>query len=226
MLKDQNAVLSAPLVPLHGGLESPQAEQHQSDAQEPIHTEQGGMAMQRREVESLHVVERQRRIDEEAEQSRADHVPERDRGEEHDGPAITLHPRRCAAQLEGLIGLEADEGQRHHLERGEARPERDDRRRRSREVQVMQRAEHAPGQEHDGREQHRHRRGAHAQQSQPREQEGNDRGGEHFEESFHPQVHHPPAPVLHHGDVRVLAPHEPGAVEQADANRGQRTAAR
>jgi hypothetical protein len=45
-------------------------------------------------------------------------------------------------------------------------------------------------------------------------------GREHFEEAFHPQVHHPPAPVLHHGDMRVLAPHEPRAVEQADADRG------
>ena len=38
--------------------------------------------MQRREVQALHVVQRQRRVDQEAEQARADQVPERHRDEE------------------------------------------------------------------------------------------------------------------------------------------------
>ena len=48
-----------------------------------------------------------------------------------------------------------------------------------------------------------------------------DGGGEHFEEAFDPQVHEPPAPVLDHRVVRVLAPGERGRVEAADAGRRQ-----
>ncbi len=41
----------------------------------------------------------------------------------------------------------------------------------------------------------------------------------YFEEAFHPQVHHPPAPVFDDRKVRVLAPSQAGAVEQADGPR-------
>ena len=84
----------------------------------------------------------------------------------------------------------------------------------------MQGAEHAAGQEHDRGEQHRGGRTGRAQQAEAREQERNCRRGEHFEEAFHPQVHHPPAPVLDHGEVRVFAPHEARAIKQPDAHGG------
>ena len=64
-------------------------------------------------------------------------------------------------------------------------------------------------------------RGLAAHQAELDEQEGDHRGREHFEEAFDPQVHHPPAPVLDHRQVRVLAPHQAGAVEQADRDGGQ-----
>src|SRR5262249_11361747 len=51
---------------------------------------------------------------------------------------------------------------------------------------------------------------------QPGEEEGDDRGGEDFEEAFHPEVHYPPAPVFDHADVRLPAVHEARAIEQGD----------
>ena len=81
----------------------------------------------------------------------------------------------------------------------EARAERDDRGGRAGEVQVVQRAEHAAGHEHDGGEQHRHVVAV-AARIRPRRvnRKRDHRGGEHLEEAFDPQVHHPPAPVLDH----------------------------
>ena len=116
------ARLQQALIPRHIRPQAAQAEQHQTDAEEPIHAEQRGVAVQRRQVQPLHVIERQRRIDQEPEQPGANHIPESDRDEEQDRPAITLHPRCRVSQLEGLIRLEADEDERHDFQRREAAP--------------------------------------------------------------------------------------------------------
>ena len=42
------------------------------------------------------------------------------------------------------------------------------------------------------------------EQPEPREQERDDHGREDLEEALDPEVHHPPAPVLGHRQVRVL----------------------
>ncbi|HXS31259.1 MAG TPA: cbb3-type cytochrome c oxidase subunit I, partial [Steroidobacteraceae bacterium] len=78
-------------------LQAAQGEQQQCDAEHAVHAEQRGVAMQRREVQALHEVQRQRRVDQEAEQARAHQVPERHRDEEPDRPAVARHPRRGAA---------------------------------------------------------------------------------------------------------------------------------
>ena len=57
-----------------------------------------------------------------------------------------------------------------------------------------------------------------AHQAELDEQEADHRGREHLEEALDPQVHDPPAPVLDHRQVRVLAPHQPRAVEQPDGD--------
>src|SRR3546814_6324068 len=49
-----------------------QAEQHQPDAEHAVHPKQRSVTMQRGQVEALHVKQRQRRIDQEAEQTGAD----------------------------------------------------------------------------------------------------------------------------------------------------------
>ena len=62
-------------------------------------------------------------------------------------------------------------------------------------------------------------------QIQPHEDEGDDRGGEDLEEAFHPQMHHPPAPVFDHRQMRVLSPGQTGAIEQGDRGRRHRNSA-
>jgi hypothetical protein len=86
---------------------------------------------------------------------------------------------------------------------------------------MMEGAEDAARHEHDGREQHVDGGGLAADQAELHEQEADHRHREDLEEAFHPQVHHPPAPVLDHGDVGVLAPHQARAVEHADRDRRQ-----
>ena len=81
---------------------------------------------------------------------------------------------------------------------------------------MVEHAEHATGHVHDGGEQHVDGGRLAAQQAELDEQEAHHRHREHFEEAFHPQVHHPPAPVVDHRHVGLLAPHQAGAVEQGD----------
>ena len=49
---------------------------------------------------------------------------------------------------------------------------------------------------------------------EPHEDEGDDGRGEDLEEAFDPQVNDPPSPVFDDRQMRVLAPGQPGAVEQ------------
>ncbi len=81
---------------------------------------------------------------------------------------------------------------------------------------MVQRADDAAGQE-DGRREHDRLAGrSQAHELQPGEQERDDDRREDLEEALHPEVHHPPAPVLGEGEVRVAAVHERGAVEAGD----------
>ncbi|ABA47752.1 hypothetical protein BURPS1710b_2803 [Burkholderia pseudomallei 1710b] len=198
-----------------------QAEQHQADAEHPVHAEQRGVAVRGRHVQALHVVERDRRVDREAEQARADGVPQADRDEAENRPLVRLDPRRGARLAVRLPAFEAHERERHHFTGGEHGAHRDDRRRRAGEVQVVQRAENAAEQEHDGFHHDRAVRAFEADEAEAREDEGDHRGREHFEEAFDPQVHEPPSPVLDHRVVGVLPPRERRRVEEPDARGGQ-----
>ena len=137
------------------------------------------------------------------------------------GPLVGAEPGHGLRAAVGLQRLEADQRQRHDFERREHRADGDHRGRRAGPVQVVQRAQDAAEQEHDGLRDDGAvgARGAH--QAQAREDQRDDGGGEHFEEAFDPQVHQPPAPVLDHRVVGVLAPGERGGVEAADAGRRQ-----
>ena len=55
-----------------------------------------------------------------------------------------------------------------------------------------------------------------------REDERQRRGGEHLEEALDPEVHHPPAPVLHHREMRARGEEEAGGVHQPDGRGGAR----
>ena len=64
-----------------------------------VHAEQRRVAVDRRRVEALHVVERDRRVDQEAEQARADQVPEGHGDEEVDRPRYAATHGRGAGSV-------------------------------------------------------------------------------------------------------------------------------
>eukprot|EP01022_Parablepharisma_sp_SALTPOND_P004174 TRINITY_DN1187_c0_g2_i1.p1 TRINITY_DN1187_c0_g2~~TRINITY_DN1187_c0_g2_i1.p1 ORF type:complete len:839 (+),score=292.08 TRINITY_DN1187_c0_g2_i1:14101-16617(+) len=198
-------------------IETTQAEQHEPDAQHAVDPEQRRMAVCRCHVQTLHVVQRGRRIDGKAQHARTHRVPETDGDEAQDRPPVGLHPRRSLGAAIGLQGLQADHGQGHHFEGGEHRPYGDHRGRRAGEVQVMQGAQDAAEEEDDGLGHDGAVGRGRAHQPQTGEDQRHDGGRKHFEETFHPQVDQPPAPVLDHRVMGMLAPHQRAGIEAADA---------
>src|SRR3546814_10687646 len=62
-----------------------------------IDAEQRGMGMDRRGIQALQIEERDRRVDQEAENTGAQHVPEGHRDEAHQRPFHRTHPWRALA---------------------------------------------------------------------------------------------------------------------------------
>jgi hypothetical protein len=58
-------------------------------------------------------------------------------------------------------------------------------------------------------------------QAQTCEQQCNDGSGEHFKETFHPQMHQPPAPVFDHRIMRMRTPGQRGCIKTAYTQRCQ-----
>ena len=90
----------------------------QAKAEHAVNTEQRGMTMIGGRVQTLHEIERERRIDQEAENAGTDKIPEQHRRKEHEWPAIIGFPLRLSFDLGVVIGLESDYHKRHDLERG------------------------------------------------------------------------------------------------------------
>ena len=89
------------LLPRADARELPRDDEDEAEREEAVDAEERGVGVDGRRVEALHVVEGDRRVDEEAEDARADEVPEGDADEEADRPAVALHPRgaRCCRRL-------------------------------------------------------------------------------------------------------------------------------
>ena len=178
--------------------------------------------MRGRRVQPLNVVQRNGRVDHEAEHPCAQHVPERHGDETHQGPLHTLHPLGAVLQAPVLPGLMSQDNQRHHFECTEGSTHGHDRRGRAREVQMVEGTWHTT--------EHEQRSGGQAggggqtlgHQAHAGKNEGQSCGGEDFEEALHPKVNHPPAPVLHHRQVRALAVSKAGTVEQTDGDHRSR----
>ena len=117
------------------------------------------------------------------------------------------------------VRLHHQQRKRDHLERGEDAAERHPRLRRADPVVVMARADDAAAQQNDELEVHRAQRGVRRHQAEPHHQESDHHHGEHFEHAFHPEVDQPPAPVIGHRDVAVLADEQREAVEHRDRRR-------
>ena len=109
-------------------------------------------------IEALHVVEGDRRVDQEAKQAGSHQVPEGDGNEEQNGPSIGSHPRLGMGDLQVFVRFETDENERYDLQGTERRAERQDRDRGSGKVQVVKRPDD-PASEENGAGEYRGRGG-------------------------------------------------------------------
>jgi hypothetical protein len=97
------------LSPLAVSLECAQTHQGETQAQHAVDTEEGRVGVHGRRVEALHVEEGDRRVDHEAEEPGSHQVPEADRDEEVDGPAVLARPFGPTGDLQVLHRLVADQ---------------------------------------------------------------------------------------------------------------------
>ncbi len=162
------------------------------------------MRVDRRRVDALDVIQRDGRIDEEAEHASAEHVPERHGDEEVDRPAVrVVFGGSGGAQV--VDGFEADEGQGHDFQCGEDGAESDDRCGCACPIQMVEGADHAAAEVKGDAEVHGAKCEAGANHADPREQKRHEHGSKDLEEAFHPQVNDPPAPVLGIAQVASFA---------------------
>lgn len=173
-----------------------------------------------RRVQTLKVEERDRRIDQEAEDPSTQHVPESHRNEAHHRPTQAFCPRSGMLIRPMFIGFVAQEHERHHFQGGEHSTHTHTDRGHSREVKVVHRAWHATDQEDRGSGQGAHRGRAQAHKTEVVEHKGNGSRSKHFKEAFHPEVNHPPAPVFHDGKRGMFAVEETRAIEETHTHHG------
>ena len=221
------ADLDPPLRARPGGVvrERAQAEDEHRQRQHAEDAEERGVAVVAGERGAHLEVGDDRQVDQEAEDPGADEVPEADRHQEVDGPAVTIGHGRLAAlavpvaQADEVPGVEREEGQRDDLQRGEARREAHVERPLAGEVPVVAGPDDAAGQVEDGVEVDDAGGGASRDQSQDHEHHGDEHGGEQLEEALHPQVDDPEAPVVDDREVGAGAEEERGQVEERDGRR-------
>src|SRR3546814_3999473 len=112
------------------------------------------MGMNRRGVEALEIEQCHRRVDHEAEDAGAQHVPEGDGDKAHQRPFHSLHPRGAVLVAPMFPRLIAEYDERYDFERTERRADRHHRRRGAREIEVMERARHPADYEQRRSEEH------------------------------------------------------------------------
>mmetsp|Transcript_105479 Transcript_105479/g.280890 ORF Transcript_105479/g.280890 Transcript_105479/m.280890 type:complete len:224 (-) Transcript_105479:497-1168(-) len=182
------------------------------------------MAVGKCEVAALHVVERDGRVDDEAQKAGSYKVPEGNVDEAVDNGHVPFQPRMLGL-LGGFVhrgvlaGLEAHERQWAHLERGEAGADGDDGRWRAREVEVVEHAGDTSKEEDACCEESHTGSTLGLEHLEPHKDVGGHHGDEDLEEALHPHVHDPEAPVVHHGEVAARVIHEASAVEETDQGR-------
>src|SRR5262249_48053737 len=136
-----------PLVP-HGWVgEATQAEEHESQAQHAVYAKQGRMAMRGRRIQSLHVIERNRRVYQKAEEPGTNKIPDQPRREKAERPAVDVFPFILPLDFRAIVRFEANNSERHHLKRRKHTPQRQHARWRAAPVEVMERAQDATAEE-------------------------------------------------------------------------------
>ena len=123
------------------------------------------------------------------------------------------------AQADEVPGVEREQRERDHLQRGEARREAHVERPLAGEVPVVPGPDDPAGQVEDGVEVDDAGGGAGRDQPEDHEHHRDEHGGEQLEEALHPQVDDPEAPVVDHGEVGAGAVEERGQVEERDRRR-------
>src|SRR3954464_813292 len=114
------------------------------------------MAVHRSEIQSLHVVKRDWRVDHQPEETSAHEIPESNGNEEIDRPFVGADPRavwRPSRQPDVLPSLETHENQGHDLQRAEYRAQCQDETRNAGEVEMMESSDDATREEHQRRKQ-------------------------------------------------------------------------
>src|SRR5687768_1356259 len=101
------------------------------------------MGVNRSRVKSLHVIQSDRRIDHESEDSRTDKIPERDRDKKVNDPLVLVEPRLHFRMPDVLKRFVTNEYKRNDLECAEHGAERECDGRRAREIKVMKRSDNA-----------------------------------------------------------------------------------
>ena len=108
-------------------------------------------------IQPLQVVQCDRRIDSEAEDTCPEEVPEAHSDEAVDRPLIGFDPFGRLRELIVVVSLHTDEYQRHDLQSAEGSTKCQHRRRRSAEVEVVEGTEDPPREEDNRREEYRDR---------------------------------------------------------------------
>ena len=214
MLVDQNEIRRPLLRPPVRRDQVAQAEHRQAEREHPVDAHHRRVPVVGGQRRADLVVGDDRQVDQEPEDAGAEEVPEADRDEEHDRPAVRERRLRARllrrAELQEAPRLDGEERQRDHLRRREERAQGHVLGRLAGEVQVVHRADDAADRVQDDVQEDDRQRDPLAHHAEQHEHVGDHHGREELEEVLHPQVHDPEAPEL--GRREVVA----GARDQAD----------
>mmetsp|Transcript_97444 Transcript_97444/g.297751 ORF Transcript_97444/g.297751 Transcript_97444/m.297751 type:complete len:273 (+) Transcript_97444:408-1226(+) len=179
------------------------------------------MAVGQGEIAADHPVLGDRRVDDEAQEARAHQVPEGDVDKAiHDGRVFRQPPPlrflRSFDQGHVLGGLQAHESEGADLQGREAGPDGQDRAGRPREVVVVVHARDASEEEGPRGEEGHASGGLGLEEAKHHEDLGNNDGDEDLENTLHPHVDDPEAPIVHDGQVRARVVHQTRGIEARD----------
>ena len=208
------------LRPLVLGNQVAQTEDRECDSEHTVHTHHGGVCVVCGQCGTDFEVGHDRQVDEEAEDTCTEEVPEAHGDQEHHGPAVReglgAVGGLASTQLHEAPCLNSQEGQRDNLSCGEERTECHLLGGGTDEVGVVQGTDHAT----DGVEHGIHHDDgdcdALADHAEEHEDVRHHHGGEQFEEVLHPEVNHPEAPELGDRHVSALAGEQAHCVEHGD----------
>ena len=164
-------------------------------------------------VQTLDVEQGNRRVNQEAEYAGTDHVPEGNCYEAHQRPTQTFRPVGQMLVRPVFVSFTTQQNQRYNFQSGETCTDCHRSRGRAGEVQVVQCTWDTAQHEDGSSSQSRSSSSTTADKAHVVEDECEGGSSEHFEETFYPQVNHPPTPVFHHSDWRFFTVEQARSIE-------------